>query len=545
MIDLDHSGRPPGRAARAHHWSHDVIGARWLLVGAILLASLFFFVNRRYYIDDALITLRYCRNLLEGNGLVWNVGERVEGYSNFLYLMVVAGFGALGVDLVSATRIVGIGAYVGIVTVVYWYTADARRKGAASRAALPVISVLVSCPLIVWSIGGLEGTLCALLAVSGVALIARHLFTNERGGLAWAGALLALATMTRMDGSLFLIASVLYLLVSNGVRGGAPAVAVLVGAFLVVYCPYFAWRCWYYGDLLPNTAYAKGTSIDVHTLLHGARFVLGILLRPPFIGVWIAVSAVAAWRGRTFSPRLAYFVTVSVVYMAFPVLAGGDYMPAGRFMVPAIPILALALHEALGTADFAHSAGRAQVLGASLLACAALQAPDSTLNPALTESTAFLGIIVGDYAERHWPRGSVVAVDPAGALPYAARSLRFIDMLGLNDRHIARAPTRHFDLPRAAMPGHRKGDGSYVLGRRPDFIILGPPEGTRLADPWWVSDYEIGLRRAEFEQLYRLEEVDIDARPYRGHLAYPASAKGKIRFVYYRLRQAPQGAPCW
>lgn len=43
--------------------------------------------------DDAFISYRYAANFVAGNGLVFNVGERVEGYSNFLYtLLIVPGF---------------------------------------------------------------------------------------------------------------------------------------------------------------------------------------------------------------------------------------------------------------------------------------------------------------------------------------------------------------------------------------------------------------------------------------------------------------------
>ena len=40
--------------------------------------------------DDAFISFRYARNLLEGHGLVFNPGERVEGYTNFLWVLELA-----------------------------------------------------------------------------------------------------------------------------------------------------------------------------------------------------------------------------------------------------------------------------------------------------------------------------------------------------------------------------------------------------------------------------------------------------------------------
>lgn len=40
--------------------------------------------------DDAMISMRYARNLAEGYGLVWNPGERVEGYTNPLWTLWMA-----------------------------------------------------------------------------------------------------------------------------------------------------------------------------------------------------------------------------------------------------------------------------------------------------------------------------------------------------------------------------------------------------------------------------------------------------------------------
>jgi hypothetical protein len=219
----------------------------------------------------------------------------------------------------------------------------------------------------------------------------------------------------------------------------------------------------------------------------------------------------------------------------FPIFAGGDHMPASRFMVPAVPVIALVVYEGLVLTRVAETRVRVQALGALLLLACVAQWPFGMLNPVHADPAVFLGLRVGEYARSHFPAGSVVGINAAGAVPYVAKDLRFIDMLGLNDRHIAHRDTPHSDLPKAQIPGHRKGDGAYVLSRRPDFIILGPPEGTTVEVPWWVTDYEIRERRPMFEQLYRKEEVDLDVQTLPDHESFPVSATGTIHFVYYRL----------
>nr|MBC8422663.1 hypothetical protein [bacterium] len=54
------------------------------LVFALLLLIGLMLVQGRCVQEDAFISFRYAANLLDGHGLVFNPGERVEGYTNFL-----------------------------------------------------------------------------------------------------------------------------------------------------------------------------------------------------------------------------------------------------------------------------------------------------------------------------------------------------------------------------------------------------------------------------------------------------------------------------
>jgi arabinofuranosyltransferase len=54
--------------------------------------------SNRFVQDDAFVTLRYAQNLAEGAGLTWNPGERVEGYTNFLWALLLVVAFRLGID---------------------------------------------------------------------------------------------------------------------------------------------------------------------------------------------------------------------------------------------------------------------------------------------------------------------------------------------------------------------------------------------------------------------------------------------------------------
>src|SRR5262245_53601913 len=82
---------------------------------AIAAAGLW--LNRAFYHDDAFIMLRYARHVIDGAGPVWNPGERVEGYTSFLHLILTSAVGAFGVDLLSAARAVSAAAFCALVIV--------------------------------------------------------------------------------------------------------------------------------------------------------------------------------------------------------------------------------------------------------------------------------------------------------------------------------------------------------------------------------------------------------------------------------------------
>src|SRR5689334_10099421 len=95
------------------------VGSRWLfplLVGFVAPAVLLVVNMRRaapLTIDDAYITFRYARNLVRGLGLVYNPGERIEGYTNFLWTILVAAGLKLHVAPEVTTKLLGGAAALG------------------------------------------------------------------------------------------------------------------------------------------------------------------------------------------------------------------------------------------------------------------------------------------------------------------------------------------------------------------------------------------------------------------------------------------------
>lgn len=442
---------------------------RWLLplAGGLALAGLFAWHCARYhpfFADDAFISLRYAQRLLAGDGLTWTAGEAVEGYSNLLWVLLISGGGALGLDLIAVARALGVLSGLGAVVLVYRSQPQAPLAGLVSASALALCG-----PLAVWSIGGLEQPLVALL-LAGAVVATWRLFADGSRRPLGAGLCLAALCLTRPDGPLFVALFATALTVQRrqlgaGLRLALPAVIAVSGQVL--------FRRLYYADWLPNPAYMKA-SWSAHRLSEGLAWTRDGLwtLIPVLCLALLGLLAGVADRGRR--ARIALVWAAAALWTGYVTSVGGDIFPAHRHLVPALVLLAFAGAEgaAWAMAQATDRRGVALPLFGLVLALMPLQEAAEANRRALSERWEWDAVPVGRLLHTAFARHDpLLAVTAAGALPYFSR-LRCLDMLGLNDRHIAR---------QAGTPGgyigHDHADGAYVLDRAPDLMIWGTPTG--------------------------------------------------------------------
>jgi arabinofuranosyltransferase len=507
-----------------------------VLVAIPLLFGIGVFQNRHFIHDDAYISLRYCSNLLQGHGLTWNPGERVEGYTNFLHIMLIGGLGWLGADLTVAARVVNFAALVltilFVAMLLFRRAARARAETSLVSVAVPVLLVAASYPLITWCWGGLEGPLFALLSTVGIGLTLAVL--EGRGGTrsaALAGLAFALTVLTRPDGVVFCAVALVFMAVPLCRRkryAGRHWLALLV-VFGLVVLAHAAWRVSYYGDWVPNTFYAKMMGLPRYRLDMGLMYLTNFCLAPPYILPLTLLLSPFALRGAN-RKMSVYLATNLAAYLAFIVSAGGDHMPAFRLMLPLIPVCALLLYASLD--NLTRGALRGNVPAVAVVSVLLVAIQIRQPGGEFKDPAAFYGTIIGDYIRDAWPAGSLVALHTAGSTPYFAPENTYIDMLGLNDRHIARRKIPSYQLSWQWAPGHGKGDGEYVLSRKPDYIILGAALGAHAQNPWFLSDVEL-RDNPEFHQTYQMRIVRIDAKPYYGYEKMRSARTGFVRFIYY------------
>ena len=214
--------------------------------------------------DDAFISFRYVRNLLEGNGLVFNPGEYVEGYTNFLWILELAAiWGIFGVRPEHAAPWLSVAYTIGTIAAMLWWVArlpSLQNRGLVGWMALGLLCS--SATFAVWtSGGGLETRQFTFFIVA--AVVCLSVYGSNRRGLLAASLSLAAAALTRPEGLLLAACCFGWFAVQRMVTDGrdrsrlARDMMFLVAPFVVLVSAHFLFRYAYYGEWLPNTYYAK------------------------------------------------------------------------------------------------------------------------------------------------------------------------------------------------------------------------------------------------------------------------------------------------
>ncbi|MFO0839013.1 MAG: hypothetical protein U1D55_10850 [Phycisphaerae bacterium] len=501
----------PRRSVRWH-----VLGGGVLAVG-VAAALVHAFSYLTFISDDAYISLRYAKRLLEGQGLTWTDGPRVEGYTNLLWVLAGAGLARLGVDWLYVPLLLGVSGTIVTLVAVAAATWPYRRRG-----AMPLVSsvglLAASGPIAVWCVGGLESPGVTAFLAAGLAILTASLSRaiapnrdlvrdhQSRGrvpvqSFLAAGVCLGMMCLTRADGAVLCAGVFIGALIAARFSRRAWRTAILVMAVpAICVAGQIVFRWTYYGDFVPNSARVK-VAFTPERLSSGLAYVLeGAVWLAPLVLLG-AAGATLALRRRRSHPTATVLVCTLVVWLAYIAFIGGDIFPARRHWAPAIVCLAMlgaaAIEQLRARRRFLGPAAPAAAIGALIL-CAAVQQLDFRNRLALDERWEVEGRMVGQMLKTAYAaQQPLLAIDAAGALPFYAE-LPALDMLGLNDFHIARHKPAEFGRGGA---GHDLGDGCYVLERKPDLVVFGLPTGG--VDAMWPGGKQME-QMPEFHRDYRL-----------------------------------------
>lgn len=476
--------------------------------------------------DDAYILFRYARNLGRGDGLAWNPGQApVEGFTSLLQVVLLAGANTVGADMEWASQALGLLSFVLSIPAAAWLAREVT--GGDTRAGvLAAFALALSPPAAAWARGGLETPAFTFLLTAAMACwLSESRRTRRRAG---SSVLFFLATLSRPEGfGIWALTLTFDALRAAGDHGRRSVKRAMMewSPYLALLSGYMAWKLWYFGDILPNTFHAKAGG-GLWALQTGVVYVAGFLLALGPLALMLCVVPPLLRGWRRMIPG-AYVACCATAYLAEVAVIGGDYQYFWRYAVPVLPMIcglcASGFLEAWDACCRLPLSRRrmAAVVTLTLAAYpwsraslhevrdepARLARPWRLVDRSQIEAGDF--VLMGRMLDQVVPPGRTLAALAVGAIGYYC-DRPILDLLGLNDRTIARLPLAKPGL-RKWEPGHMRGSAAELLRRKPDFVLLslrpsdspgsGPPERILSTYPF-VADL---MGSEEFRRAYDME----------------------------------------
>lgn len=519
--------------------------------GSCLALLLYRAISEAWVTDDALISFRYARNLADGNGLVYNVGERVEGFSNPLFVLLLTPFSLLGLDLFGVSEVLGILFGVCELALLLWLL----HRVTASRVVMGFVGVLFASDRIVavWTTGGLETSMHGALLMLALALAVVSRERPDRGVVRVTLVHIALVA-SRPEGALFYGLYLAHLFFSGRADGtwrrNVLRSGLIFGQGLLVL---LVLRYAYYGELVANPYRAKLEGVP-HAELSWV-YTKGFLVRMGWASLhaiaWLAFAAAVAFaliarrRDRSEPASSAAMVTTARqawLFVALGVAAvaymGGDYMTDFRFYRPIMGALYLGLGVVLALA-LSQSATAPRVValvGAAALMASHLHrqveptpiasdAPPPALHKRILTIDHFKLEEFTSGLNKFAQPGDKLLVDWAGYRGYG-HNLYTIDATGLVSKTIAgdfylRPAYNEFKV-RERLPGHARWP-EVAFMQREKFTFIFP----KISD-LQPTQPEIHRRAPRRHRRYPFIHVSV---PHRGrYLRFFTTLTGKELF---------------
>lgn len=491
--------------------SQQAVDRAWVAVrlAAVVLPLLILLFSEVSTVDDAYIGFRHSHNLWHGRGPVFNVGERVEGYTNLLWTFLMVVPIAVGLPVHLFATAAGLG-FALLSTVAVWRLCR-RLEAPRWSAALALLLLALYPGLWLVACNGLEGGLFAFLLMGTLAsaLGARR--------PAWAGVWGGLLMMTRPEAAVVVpICAIYELLCSREGSIGLSRVGLrrsvrMLTPWLVVLCAVTSWRLVYYGAWLPNSVMAKRIPLGdpwvvVGNLKDGVRYVAGFAgtAFPLVFGALLALLFAAR------DPRIWVCAAVVGAEIAVAVLQGGDWMPGFRLLAVYSPVLAVLAGVGVARAagptpcpieegELSDARARCRSLRVGVFGVLALATlwnlarHDGDVTPDLDVAQWTEYIQLAEKLEPALTRDDKVSPEALGTLSYKLPDVYVHDFAGgLTDHHIARHGTF------ARQWGRR--DYAYSYGVvRPTLFVLHEPTHldtfVQASDGHFTEQYHVyGLR---------------------------------------------------
>lgn len=466
---------------------------------------------RQLLVDDAFISFRYARNLIDGRGLVWNPGEYLEGYSNFLWLMMIAAGMKLGWEPEGFSFVLSIPFHLSGLVATFFLSRLVLSSALKSNQEITILNPnssqerisnidIFSWLVLVWvgtnkslfsfATSGLETSLHFGL-ITTIALLCVKSFSadwNPKSILA-VSVLMNLALLSRLDAVTVVLPVILIFIhrliytenyftdqpYQNVIPGKKRVLysAFMIAPFMFILLPWLIWKMSYYHRLFPNSFYAK---------VHGMEgigfgfFYLYIFLTTYFLFPYVLLVGVKYSKLSKENSAFGMIAGLAIIWFAYVIWVGGDFMEF-RFLVQALPFIGIsiiyALYRLINNKKVVLVLTGGMLLG-NINSFFTIEQTVVTYGIETVESLAFHlseddqnWVDIGKRLNEVFGDNDVsVALAAAGAIPYYSK-LHSVDYLGLCD---AKIPEIGHKLSK--VPGHRIiAPLEYIFNRHVNLLI--------------------------------------------------------------------------
>jgi len=430
------------------------------VAGLIVHSSMFW----RYTVDDAFISFRYARNLIDGHGLVFNPGERVEGYTNFLWTIIHSIVIGAGLEPEICAKYVNLALALGTM-ILLWLLGQVWGHGRRGVSTIALFFWVSAGAVAVAVSAGLETHLFTFLVTLGIYVYSLTPCSNRR--IAAVMMIFSIASLVRPEGILFLSVTTIHYLFYASNRTRRLWIVIVPLALLL---PFIAWKLFYYGTPVPNTLSAK-TGGGWHQLNRGFGYIKGFVNEYGKPALFF--FAFIPYLRRLDDRKRSYSFSILLLYLVYIVATGGDWIPHYRFLLPVFPLIYLSIQDGIIAVwdRILPRNGRvplwSRIVFTGLLVIILFDIANQSHYLKLHTDMWANGYehahrAVGKWLSEHGDSNDTAALMDVGLIGYTTQ-MRILDITGLTDPYIAAAPGGFL---KKTYPL------DYLFRKNPEFIIL-------------------------------------------------------------------------
>lgn len=420
---------------------------------------------RPFIIDDAYITFRYAQNLSNGAGLAFNGNEQVEGYSNFLLVLLLALGLKVGIKAPLLAQVIGMASLLGLLALLFAETE--RQTGVGWGVLIAPFLLASSVAISYWAVAGLETLLYTFLLTAAVIVASRCLDFVCSPWLLWL--ILAFLVLCRTEGAApagLIGAYYTFKMLPEEKRGtnGLFDWFKALLPIIIVIALYHGFRVAWFGSFQSAPAAAKFRG-SIFPLTEGLRYLTTFFVEyvPSLLVLFVGYSLLQ-------STSLTFPLLIVLCFQLLIVLyLGGDWMPMYRMFVPLLPLLFLEAGRGMRLLCRKVELLRPIVFLALLVAATRLAFFPVAQYVNITQCKMLDGLFVevSKHLKKNYPQGTRIVLGDIGRIGYET-GFEIYDMKGLVSPWISKT------YKRVKEANHYRVsiDSETILQRRPELVLV-------------------------------------------------------------------------